>query len=343
MARTLTTAPMRAIVDGNWQLGTYNTPLKQANLLDAKPYALPVPTFIKNLQLREWQAFQICNAEYFIMVAIYNTKKIALGQFIVYNRLTHEKFRYEKKSLANSITIPDTLYGNTVATYTSDNFKLKATHDLDHNKLSLEVDIQNFEKLPNVKASFSGEHDTKRYVPSVVVMPFDDRKGMYSHKCLMPLSGQVQLGTQTISFTPEQSQLILDDHKGYYPYPTRYDWLTGFGRNAAGELIGFNLTDNQVRNKDHYNENVLWLNGQITPLPAVQFERPKGVREPWRVRDKSGSVNLIFTPEVHTSVNLNLGLIASYYEGPYGRVSGSIADTDMSACFAMGEEFYLRT
>ncbi len=345
--RNITTPPAKAVTNGAFNFGCYKQPFKEINFLEAsRPYRLPLPKKIKGLQLREWQAFQIGNPDYFIMVAIYNAKKLSLAQFIFYNKKTKEKWRYERKVPAWSLQVPNSLY-ETTAQYKGTNFLLHASHNINAQLLNLRVNIQSFKDLPSVKGFFGGNHDVKRYEPMVVCMPFSEKRAMYSHKCLMPLEGELEVGEERIHFNPTNSFLIIDDHKGYYPFPTRYDWVTAAGRQNDGSLIGFNLTHNQVLDPETYNENALWLDGILHPLPPIQVQRPNGVKNDWRIKDKYGMVDLTFTPVVHTAVDVNLLLFRSKYQGPYGYFNGYLMNQNgdkiqIENMFGMGEDFYLR-
>ncbi len=346
-SRPVTKAPEKLVENGKYNLGCFNTPVRRANLIDyTAPYKLPLPRALRGLQLREWQAFQIQGKDHFIMVAIYNAKKISLVQFIVYDIKNNVKTKYEKKVPAWELNVPDTLYGST-ASYNSGNFSLNVSHNLEAGKLLLSADIKEFNNLPDVKARFEAKHDVSLYTPMVVCNPFSEGRVMYSHKCLMPVEGEVKMGDALIVFRKDYSQLIIDDHKGYYPYPTIYDWVTGLGRDKEGRMLGFNLTNNQVINQEKYNENCLWLNGELHALPPVKVIRPAGVQGKWEIGDEYDMVNLEFTPVVHTSVNINLLLIRSKYEGPYGFFNGYLKKANgekvmLENMFGMGEDFYLR-
>ncbi len=346
-SRPVTSAPEKLVENSKYNLGCFNTPVKQANLIDfPAPYKLPLPKAIKALQLREWQAFQIRGKDHFIMVAIYNAKKISLVQFIVYDVKNNTKTKYEKKVPAWVLQVPDTLY-NSTASYTSNNFSLKVKHDLESGKMNLTASIKGFNNLPDVTAWFEAEHDVHQFKPMVVCNPFSAGRVMYSHKCLMPVQGEVTMGNEHIVFEKENSQLIIDDHKGYYPYPTIYDWVTGLGRDKENRMFGFNLTNNQVINQEQYNENCLWFDGELHPLPPIKVTRPEGVQGTWKITDAYDRVNLEFKPVVHTSVNINLLILRSKYEGPYGFFNGYLKKANgekvmLENMFGMGEDFYLR-
>ena len=346
-SRPITAAPERLVENGKYNLGCFNTSVKQANLIDfPSPYRLPLPKALKALQLREWQAFQLRGKDHFIMIAIYNAKKISLVQFIVYDIKNNIKTKYEKKVGAWSLSIPDTLY-NSSASYKSNNFSIEVQHDIATGKLEISAAIKNFGGLPEVKAHFSGLHDIAKYKPMVVCNPFSEGRVMYSHKCLMPMQGELTIGDKHLKFEKENSELIIDDHKGYYPYPTVYDWVTGMGYDKENRMVGFNLTNNQVIQQETYNENCLWFNGELHPLPPIKVKRPNGVKGKWHITDEYDMVNLEFEPVIHTSVNINLLVIRSKYEGPYGFFNGYLKKStgekvQIENLFGMGEYFYLR-
>lgn len=344
--RPVGTAPEKVFQNGQIQVGSYNSPFKEANLLDIpKPYWW-LPQTIQTIQLREWQAFQLGNDDYFIMVALYNAKKMALVQFIVYDIKRNKKYRYEKKVFPNSIHLPTTLYGSE-AFYNSDNFQIRVTHDLSQAKLSLKAVIKASATLPAIEAYFEGYHNISRFQPMVVCQPFWKNRVMYSHKCLMPMQGKLKIADTEIDFDDRNSRMIIDDHKGYYPYPTQYDWVTAMGFDMGGKLLGFNLTDNQVENPEKYNENCLWHDGELHVLPPIKVLRPDGVDKEWIIRDEYDKTNLRFTPVIDTKVNINLFILKSNYSGPYGFFDGYLTNKyeqkiNIVRFFGMGEKFYLK-
>ena len=112
-------------------------------------------------------------------------------------------------------------------------------------------------------------------------------------------------------------------------------------------MIGFNLTQNQVIHPERYNENCLWINGKIHPLPPVSFSRPHGVDNTWLIKDEYGMVDIEFTPEAAGKGDMNLLVLKAYYRGPVGGFKGFIRDSGnkrhpVDGCFGMGELKRLR-
>lgn len=339
-------SPGEVVTNGNTNFGIYNHALRKSNLVEAhKPYGnLPLPNYMR---LKEWQAFQLGNEDYFFMVAIYNAKTMAIAQFIMYDIKNRKKTKFEKKVPIWGIKVAQSLYG-TESWYDGKNFKLRATNNLANGTVEIDVDIKGFGGgLPDAKGHFTGHFLEGQVQPQAVVMPFEGNRGMYSMKCLMHMDGQLAIGGKDLRFDKATSHMIMDDHKGYYPYVMQYDWVTGASFDAQGRLVGFNLTDNQVKDQEHYNENCLWVDDKITLLPPVKVTRPGGVEKDWLIKDQHGRIDLVFTPVENTRVDVNLLLIRSDYHGPYGFYKGYIMDADnqkisLDGIFGVGEQFYLR-
>ena len=141
--------------------------------------------------------------------------------------------------------------------------------------------------------------------------------------------------------------MILDDHHGEYPSPLQYDWVTGARRSPAGRLEGFNLTANQVRDPESFNENAIWIDDTVHRLPAVRFERPDGVNDTWHVRDGDGRVDVRFTPTVRSEMHVGPRRILAEYYAPYGWFEGRLrahdgTTLDVDGFFGVGEQKLIR-
>lgn len=334
------------VTKGKFNFGTFNKPFKVVNPLEAKnPFTIPLIKPFKYLRLKEWEAFQIGNKDVFLLLALYNTKSASLAYFSIYDFKEDKRYLYEKKLPMWKIKLPNSL-GNTKASYESKDFTFKIYNNLDDNQITIDLIIKDFKGLPNICAHFQGIHDNK-VEPLVICQPFGENRALYSHKCLMPTNGSLTFGSNHYHFNVNDSYMIIDDHKGYYPYVMKYDWVTGIGYNSAGQLIGFNLTDNQVLDHEKYNENCIWINGKLHLLPPIKFSRAKGVDGEWIIKDEYGLVNISFTPVADCPVKMNLLLVKADYHGPYGYFHGYIKDSNKNIIsvdnyFGMGEKKYIR-
>ncbi len=344
--RKITSTPDSLVSNGKFNFGTFNKPFNNLNPLDADCFIIPVPKMIKNLRLKEWQAYEMGNNDFFVFTVLYKAKSIALAQFIVYDKINKKKYLYEKIVPTWSIKLPSSLSSSS-GEYKDKNFFIRYNNDIINGNLNIKIRMNGFKTLPDSEAEFTGIYDFAKWEPLVVSMPFSKRKGMYSHKCLMPMTGSLIIGDQNVDFNKKESFMIIDDHKGYYPYSSFYDWVTGIKNDVKGNISGFNLTHNQVINKEQYNENCLWINGKISLLPPVLFSRPQGPDMEWIIKDNYGKVDIRFIPEVYGKVDINMFFLKTYYRGPLGEFYGFIKDSSgvkhpVDDFFGMGEEKKLR-
>lgn len=345
-SREILPPPASLVTNGKIAFGTFNGPIKKINPLDAtRPFGVPLPRFFRNFRLKEWQAFQLGNRDFFMLAVIYNQKMGTLVQFIICDKKNGSMTRYEKKVPSWSTRVPSSL-GGTRARYVSDSFRIDVHNKLDRGRIFIDVAIDADDRLPSLYGHFEAFHEKGAATPLVVSLPFAANRGMYSHKCLMPMEGILFFDGKKIGFPKRESFAIMDDHKGYYPYILKYDWVTGASFTAKG-LTGFNLTDNQVRDKERYNENCLWLGKELHLLPPVTFDRPNGVSGEWTIKDRHGMVDIAFRPVFENPLKLNLVAIKTDYYGPFGSFTGAIRPASgpkvsIDGFFGMGEQKYFR-
>lgn len=338
--------PEALVKNGRFTFGTFSGAIRCINPLQAKnPLGSVDLDWLKFLRLKEWQAFQFGNEEVFCLAVVYNSKSVGLAQVVVVDKIRQKKWLYEKLVPFWETHVASGLF-DTHSHYTSKDMSLRFHNDLDHQRITLELSIAGHKGGPDVRAHLTGQHNDHT-APIVICQPFGPNRALYSHKNLMPLQGSLTQGKTEHRFEADDSFMIMDDHKGYYPYKMRYDWVTGAGRDAGGGLLGFNLTDNQILEPEKYNENCLWAAGAMHPLPPVKVHRPGGVDAPWQVTDEHGRVDVTFTPLYPGVVKLNLLVMESDYYGPYGEISGSIKDSagkkhKLDGLFGMGEKKYVR-
>lgn len=311
---------MRVVEQGRIHFGVFDQPFAQVNLLDAE---LGWPRPFKWWRLKEWQTAQIITEDLFMNVALYNSKSLALAQIKFYDRKTQQFKLWEPKTHPWSFELADQLLD-------SEN----SWHGVRYRNCLKEGWI---ELQFNNNKGMSGTLQATHGILQTVSLPFPERGGMVSHKGLFELNGELDILGKNIDI--KKGFFLLDDHKGYYPYVMAYDWVTGAGVNPDGKRVAFNLTRNGVRDPETYNENCLWVGRKKIRLAPVSFKRHKKF---WRIRDRAGLVDVRFTPEHDSRLNLNLGLVKSRYYGPLGHFSGEIHGVDITNTFGMGEDFWLR-
>jgi len=343
--REILEPPESLVEGGRVRFGTFAAAIEDVNLIDARPWALPVPRPLRALRLKEWQAFQLGNPRYFIVVALFNAKLLALAQVKIYDREQRRKYLFEHKLPGWALRAPRNLLDSQMS-WSGTGASIRFVNNLAADRIDISFDIAERPDMPGLSGTVTADADGCE--PEVVSIPFADNRGMYSHKGCLALTGELRLGDQAIVFTRADSLLLMDDHKGYYPAVMRWDWVTGGGFDDRGRRIGFNLTRNDSIDPVNYNENCLWIDGRLQLLPPVRFtRRPDCTPEIWEIRDESGQVEVDFVIELDGHVRVNALVVESRYRGPFGQVRGRLRGPDgepivLDGMFGMGEDFYLR-
>jgi Protein of unknown function (DUF2804). len=340
-------APEAAVDGGAFAYGRYGTPFLRANMLDVeKPFHYRVPRVVKDLRLKEWQAYQFGDQRWFFFSALYNAKLCSLALFIAYDRERKRRYGFRRVLPGGIFRFGESLSGSDVY-YRGARTLLESACDYDSGSMQLTV----VRGGRNAGRRFSGRFrfscGPKAAAPNVVCLPLGLNRAMYSTKILMPMEGEFSIGGESFHLEGPSSMGVIDDHKGFYPYRMRYDWVSGFGADPKGRRVGFNLTDNQVRDQARYNENCLWINNKVWPLPPVKVTRPQGSAGEWIIQDTEGMVDLIFAPALANDIRFNLGLIECDYNGPLGAFRGELRNGEgekiqADCLFGAGEKKYLR-
>jgi hypothetical protein len=130
----------------------------------------------------------------------------------------------------------------------------------------------------------------------------------------LPVRGHAEAGSR--HFPLDGAWAAVDASNGLLARDTAWRWAS-----AHGPAVGFNLQQGYFG----CQENVLWLDGQPTPLGAAHFDvdvsQPLA---PWRVHTDDDLLDLVFTPEGARAADKNLGFAASRYVQPVGTFAGTV-------------------
>ena len=338
-----TPPPPALVTDGRYQFGTYDGPIPTINPLDAAGGGLlAAPRRIaRDLGLKEWEAFQLGDDDHFVLGAVYNAKSIGLLQVLVVDKEAATIRRFETKLPSPMLSVARGLDGTTSCGEFS-GLAISIGNDLGDGIVTVDATRDPQGDDPSLALHVTGECGSDDAAHLVIVHPFSDEAALYSHKAMMPMHGSLVLGDDRVGFTDDRGFLILDDHHGDYPRPMRYDWVTGARRNSHGVVEGFNLTDNQIRKPDVYNENAVWIGNELHRLPPVTFTRPDGPWGKWHVRDQHGAVDVTFTPTVRSTMHVGPRKVLAEYYAPYGWFEGVIhaenATLPVDGVFGVGEQ-----
>jgi len=199
----------------------------------------------------------------------------------------------------------------------------------------LELDIDRRRARPAFTAHATFDLAQVNTTPMVVSLLFSERRNMYAYKALTSVRGDVVSGGHHFHMSSAKTSGIFSDFKGYFPYSMRSTWCSGLGFDNNNRRFGFALGENQAKEPYRNNENVLWIDGQLTPLPPVKITRSGGPESDWIIQDMEGMVDLVFTSMEQGRTAGKYLFSSSDYENPIGYFNGLLVSAD-------GEELPLR-
>ncbi|MDR2467747.1 MAG: DUF2804 domain-containing protein [Spirochaetaceae bacterium] len=285
------------VISGKPVQGTWTRPFERVNLMDiAHPFSFPLPKWAINFRIKEWQSFTVQNDEIFFDTLIANLKFFRFLEAVFLNKTTGETKYYFDYFPVAFWQLPDSL-GDSFLEYKTLGYSLSVHNWLNESTIAFSFDINPLDDLTVMDAQFEINLDTRKRPPLVTNLLFTEDRSVYSYKNLGGARGTIVIGETEYTFAPESTLAFVRDCKGFFPYIARSDMVTGFGFDNDGTIIGFSLTENHARGAQKNNENALWVNGMLTPLPPVKITHALGHEKTWVIEDIEGMVDLSFTPQ----------------------------------------------
>jgi hypothetical protein len=183
--------------------------------------------------------------------------------------------------------------------------------------------------------------------PMAVSLSFAEQRPLYVFKAMTEVRGDIVFEGRHISLDPEQCSGVFCDCKGFFPYRLRETLCGGMGFDGEGRRFGFHIVENQTRETHKNNENALWVNGRLSPLPPVRITMPEGIDSAWTIQDVEGMVDLVFTPKESHKSGANFFITCAEFDMPMGYYNGMLVSAEgeriqVRNLWGMGEKIYLR-
>ncbi|MCL2264997.1 MAG: DUF2804 domain-containing protein [Treponema sp.] len=334
------------IVDGNPVIGTWNRAFDKVDLQEIRrPYGYPIPRWLMDYRIKEWQSFSVSNHFYLMEALFCNVRLFKMAQVILYDIKKEEKFIFRKVKPGTGWRLPPSLANSSVDSHSS-RFFFRIHSWLDADTIKLDINIEATSKRPSLTAhlAYNINHDT---TPIAVSLDMSKRQIMYAYKVLAPLQGDIVFAGKHMNLKAEACSGLFTDYKGFFPYRMQTTYCSAAGFDDENRRFGFHIAENQTRETNKNNENALWLNGNLTPLPPVLITMPSGQESDWVIQDVEGMVDLTFTPKEQIKSSSNLIVTRADLNAPIGHyngvlVSGGGEKIQIKNLLGIGEKLYLR-
>jgi hypothetical protein len=327
--------------------GTWDRAFEEVDLLDIRrPYRFPLPRWIRDSRIKEWECFGVQDDRFFLEAFLVNAKLFRMAQVFLYDKENGERLLFRKLLPGTGWRLPRSL-ANASVDSRSPRFFFRIHSWLDADAVKLDLNIAAACRRPALTAHLTYNMNSRDVRPMAVSLGITERRNMYAFKALAPVQGDMVFGGRHISLDAERCSGIFCDYKGFFPYRMRAQVCGAAGFDEEGRRFGFHVAENQTRETHKNNENALWVNGRLTPLPPVRITMPGGPESDWIIQDVEGMVDLVFTPKEPNRTGANLLLASADFDAPLGYYNGVLVSTDgeqiqVRNLWGLGEKLYLR-
>lgn len=326
--RSITTPKNLVDENGRCVFGTFDKEFEEMDLLKAKK-PTHAPQAMNRFKLTLWQATEVFFENGILLSAVCDMGVLGKILNVFYDKRTNKTYCFNTNLKSKDTIIAPNLLRNSIIQATTKDGFVKYVNDLGNGKCSLSGSHKNKEGL-TLEYDFQLSRISK---PSIVSIPFDDNRPLYSQKDFLKAEGKLIFNGEEM-ITDKNTVAVMDDHRGYYPRHTHYDWITTMGRNEVNgesQYFALNLTHNQSIDPEAYNENLIWFQKDISILPPVKFTKnieSKNFKEGtiWTIKDEHDMVNLQFKlSDVYGMIKHAVIVNIDYYI-TFGQLNGYVRD-----------------
>jgi hypothetical protein len=330
--RTLKDAPEKLVKNGKVQFGSFSKPPKSLDINGMKyPFGvLPLPTFITNLRIRSNLSFSFSTSEYYGTIDILDAKLFGLCEVNIWNKKTLQRYSYKNIMLLIRRLIKKDLEKGFCYTY-SKRRDIKISWNKEKKYFYVYLDLKGDSVRPNFMGSFSAPYTND--IPSLTsVLPAPTKRRCYvSFQQPVSLEGGIcpTRGKMNPFYLIQKTQTLFVLTKAYYKTRVLNNFISGIGKVGEDEIC-FRIADTSIlpTDKDTYNENVLFVNNEITPLPPATVAHPFGRMKKWSIQDTESMIDLVFTPASASQRLISVFLLHAQYFTVFGTFDGVLVTKD---------------
>lgn len=309
---------------GKAYFGTFDKEFERMDFLSVdKPSVLP--NALNRTRLTLWEAVEVNLKDIILLTAVCDMGGIiGTGLTLAYNKAERKLSIWQEMLPVSKAIISKNLLNGSTTYSNGKNHQLKVVNNFEQGKAYAEGHASD-KKAGEIAYAVSLNRVS---LPSVVSIPMGDNKPLYTQKDLFKVEGYVEINGVRYE-ADENSTAIIDDHRGYYPRKSHYDWVTTMGKkeiDGKEQFFGFNLTRNQSLKQVDYNENLIWFEGKTTLLTPVRFEHLEYNK--WHIKDLYGMVDIIFDIGDRFLMRVPAKVIDINYHITFGTLSGYVCDPD---------------
>ncbi len=277
------------------------------------------------LRLKEWIGFTLIHPELYSSMVIQDAHYLASSEIYTYDIRAGQLHQYASTALGGSLQMPLELFGSECS-YARPGHEIEYEFGAERGTHAIRFEAAATERAPALAGELT--LDGGAASPALSVSSQLPGGAMYTHKRLYPALGAIRVGSTEFVFDPSRDLAIIDEHKSFLPYRTRWLWGT-FARIALeGGPVGANFISRpELRGQPE--ESCIWTPSAAEPLADISFAPASAdPLSPWHIWSADGRLDVTFEPDGRKDVKHQLVLAAIDYFQLFGRYTGTVRGAD---------------
>jgi len=331
-SRELEKAPDFLIKNGKPLFGSYKTSPKSIGIEGvSRPYGIfPLPSLITNLGIRSHCSLVFEYQDFFGTIDMIDLKLFGFVEVNLWNQNTNQRFSYRGLTGFHRHLIPKNIEKSICSTFNKRRY-VRFAWDKKKNRFSLVFHMTGDDTRPNVDGSFMSKYNCKNPTLTSVLPAPTNRRCYSSYQRVFNAKGGIfsSKENETPFFVQQKSNILYTSVKCYYKLRILGSFASGVGKiNDKNVVFRLSVMDCINENTDKYNDNALYFDDDLTPLPPVMITHPYGISNKWIIQDTEGMIDLTFTPASVRQRILSIVIANTQYSFIFGRFEGVMVTKD---------------
>ncbi|MBQ9623959.1 MAG: DUF2804 family protein [Treponema sp.] len=333
--REIKTPPEKIIHNGKIEFGTFKGLLPHLDIRGVRaPFAgAPLPTVITNFRIQSSLMFLFNIGSYIGTVDFFDHKIFGFADVVFWNKEGGRKFAYRSFMGPRRRFIPHNMKTGFCASFNKNRY-IRVSWDHQRDKLSMIFNLKGDRARPSAQAAFIAHYSNPLMAEVATVVPAPSkRRCSASYLSNHQIHGSLSLEKTRLSDEVNQEDLdgsaFFCINRAYYNLHSMAEFVIASGQ-INGKNFSFQIftTQENAVDSDNLNGNILFVDGECTPLPPVTITHPFGLSKKWVIQDFENMVDLTFTPVSDNYRDVSFLVIKSQLHTIFGTFEGVIKTKD---------------
>lgn len=326
--------PEHLVCNGKPQFGTFSGYPKRLDIRGVEaPFGLPLPHFITNFRIKSSLMFFFNIGEFVGTVDFFDGKLFGYAEVTFWNKKTKRKFSYRTLMGPRRRFIPHHADSGYCASFGKKRY-IRISWDHSRDRLSMIFNLAGDSARPSVNAAFISHYQQQQMCEVTTVTPSPTRRRCLASYTATPLiHGSLSLSATRLSeaqtMCDTDGDALFSITRNYYNFLSETEFICAAGK-VGDKHVSFKIVtyDDDAVDIDKENENLLFVDGECTPLPPVKITHPFGFAKNWIIQDMENMVDLTFTPVSDNFRDMTFFIVRTKQHTIFGTLEGVLKTKD---------------